>query len=412
MAALVTRPLWAGRVAALLGILLIAINLRTAVVALSPIVDLVAGDIPLGSVGLGLLGALPPVAFAVAGLVAPRVARRLGLDGTLLLACAAMVLGPIIRAVAPNYLVLVLGTIVALAGMGFGNILLPPAVKKYFPDRIGQVTTAYATLLSLSTSIPALIASPVADAVGWRLSVAVWAVFAFTALVPWLVLRAGQRRGPVVDPAVADLEAEPQALERMWRAPTARALGVILAVSAVATYAFFAWLPELLADRVGSSPAEAGGLLALFGIAGLPSALVIPLIVTRIRNVGWLIVGGVLLFLVGCLGLLFFPTAAPWLWVALCGAGTLLFPLALTLINLRTRSHANSAALSGFVQAVGYSAGAVGPLAVGIIHDVTGGWDAPLTFLALVSVTALGAAAVLARGRFVEDELAAHGSNP
>lgn len=406
MQAPTVTPLWAGRTAALLGILLIALNLRTAVAAISPIVALVSDDIPLGSVGLGLLGALPPIAFALSGLVAPLVARRFGLEGTLVLACAAMVLGPVVRAIAPNYPVLVVGTVLALAGMGFGNILLPPAVKKYFPDRIGQLTTAYATLLALSTAVPAVLAAPMASVAGWRWSVAIWALFAFTALVPWLMVGARARRGAVEDAALIDIEPEPHELGRMWHAPTAWALAVVLAVSAFEIYAFFAWLPQLLIDRIGSTPAQAGALLALYGLAGLPAALIVPAVVTRVRNAATLVVIGVVLFVLGYLGLLLFGGTATWLWVLLAGTGPLLFPLALTLINLRTRSHAHSAALSGFVQAVGYGAGALGPLTVGLVHDLSGGWDAPLIFVAAISLAALPAAVVLSRGRFVEDELA------
>ena len=55
---------------------------------------------------------------------------------------------------------------VALAGMGVGNVLLPPLVKRYFPDRIGLVTAVYSTALAVSTMVPALLAVPVARAVG------------------------------------------------------------------------------------------------------------------------------------------------------------------------------------------------------------------------------------------------------
>ena len=53
-------PLWAGRTAALLGILLIALNLRTIVAALSPILNLVERDVPLNPVVIGIIGAAPP----------------------------------------------------------------------------------------------------------------------------------------------------------------------------------------------------------------------------------------------------------------------------------------------------------------------------------------------------------------
>jgi CP family cyanate transporter-like MFS transporter len=400
------RSLWAGRTAAVLGILLIALNMRTAVAAISPIVALVSKDIPLDSIGLGVLGTLPPIAFAASGLLAPLLARRIGLEATLVLACLAMIVGPLVRAVAPNYAVLLVGSAITLAGMGFGNIMLPPAVKKYFPDRIGQLTAAYATLVSISISVPALIATPVAAASGWRVSVGSWAVLAACALVPWVVVRLHAGRVAARERA-ENLVPEPRAdlLNGMRHSRTAIALAITFAVVALNTYAFFAWLPELLRERAGSSAAEAGAMLFVFGIVGLPLGLLAPILASRVRNVGYLIGVGVVLFVVGYLGLLVVPTVLTWLWVLLTGAGAILFPLCLALIALRARGPDGAVALSGFVQAIGYAAGALGPLLFGILHDATGGWTVPLLFLVATSLVAIVPAFLLRRPTFVEDEL-------
>ncbi|HEY8587981.1 MAG TPA: MFS transporter, partial [Naasia sp.] len=89
---------------------------------LSPIVSYVSADIPLDGLGIGLLGTLAPLAFAASGFVAPVVARRIGMEAVIVLACVAMVVGPVVRALAPTYLVLVGGSVVTLAGMGLANI--------------------------------------------------------------------------------------------------------------------------------------------------------------------------------------------------------------------------------------------------------------------------------------------------
>ncbi len=402
------RPLWAGRWLPLLGIILIALNLRTAVAALSPIIPRIAQDIPIDSVGLGFLGMLPPIAFAASGILAPVVARRVGLEMALVLACLAMVVGPVARAFAGNYAVLIIGSVIALAGMGFGNILLPPAVKKYFPDRIGVVTTAYATIMSVGAALAPVVAEPVAGAAGWRVSVGVWSVLAVTALIPWVFLlierTAHHRRES--DAGVVP-EAPPELLGRMWHSRTAWAITLAFMVSALSAYAGFAWLPSILVDLAGVSAGEAGALVGLFAIMGLPAGLIVPLLAVRMRNVGLLIHAGAAAFVIGYLGLLFAPSVATALWVALIGLGSLMFPLCLVLINLRTRTPAASVALSGFVQSVGYAGGSLGPLVVGIIHAATLSWTLPLIFLIAVSLTGVIAGLVLARPAFVEDEIRA-----
>src|SRR3546814_14170804 len=70
--------------------------------------------------------------------------------------------------------------------MGMGNVVLPPLVKRYFADRVGTLSTLYITVLQLGTILPALVAVPVAAAVGWRISMGAWALVAVAAALPWI----------------------------------------------------------------------------------------------------------------------------------------------------------------------------------------------------------------------------------
>ncbi|TFB72638.1 MFS transporter [Cryobacterium glaciale] len=399
----VSRRLLPGRGLALLGLIVVAANLRTAVAALSPIVTEVNVDIPLGALSLGVLGMLPPVCFAVFGIFSPMITRRHGLELPLVLALVAILIGHVTRGLSGSITMLVLGSVIAFAGLGVGNVLLPPLVKKYFPDRVGLVTSLYVTVLSLSTLIPALVAVPVADAAGWRVSLGMWMLLALFALVPWVTLLMRQRTarvsGPVVD------EADAAILGRLWKSSIAWAIAGVFAASSLNAYAMFAWLPQLLVDTAGVSPAQAGTLLALYASMGIPCALVIPVLTARLTNVGPLVYVGVLVFVAGDLGLLLVPETLTWLWVCLAGLGPLFFPLALVLINLRTRTHAGAVALSSFVQSVGYTLGALGPLVFGLLHELSGGWIWPLGFLLTSALVIVIAGAVIGRPHVLEDDL-------
>ena len=146
-------------------------------------------------------------------------------------------------------------------------------------------------------------------------------------------------------------------------------------------------------------------LLAVTGIVSVPGALVAPLLVARLRNVGWLIAAGIASFVLGYLGLLLAPESLTLLWVLLVGSGSILFPVSLVLINVRTRSPDGTVALSGFAQGIAYALGALGPLLVGLLHDASGGWALPLLFLLGTALLATVPAITLARPTFVEDEL-------
>jgi CP family cyanate transporter-like MFS transporter len=401
-------PLWAGRTAALLGILLVALSLRTSVAALSPIINLIQRDVPLSPLVLGIIGAAPPVTFAATGLATPWLSRRLGLERSLLVAAAFMAIGQVARALAPDDALLVASTILTLVGAAIGNVLLPPVVKRYFPDRITHVTTMYAVLISLSTALPALLAVPIATALGWRVALGIWFLIAFAAIAPWIVasvahLRA--RRAARLAPVEADAVPERKLDGRVFRSPVAWAIMITFSISSINVYAFFAWLPSLLVETAGVSRGEAGALLALYAIMGFPASLLVPYLAGRMRNIGLLLYVAVALFFVGDAGLVFAPSAAPMVWVAFAGLGPLLFPLSLVLINARTRTHVGSVALSGFVQGVGYIIAAASPLAFGLLEQATGSWVPSLCFLFVLSLAAVPAGIILSRGRFLEDEL-------
>lgn len=398
------RPLWRGRALALVGIVLVAVNLRTAVATMSPIYDQIGQDISLNGVIIGLLGMIPPIMFSLAGILSPRLSRATGLEWALVLACCAMIVGPLVRSLAVDATMLGVGTIIALAGAGVGNILIPPAVKKYFPDRIGQMTAVYATIMSLGAALSPLAAAPVALEVGWRGWLMAWAVVGLACAAPWIVLALRHRRdlrsGDAVAPTHSALPAP------IMRSRLAWMMALAHLVPTICVYAMFAWLPTIMQDIAGATEVQAGAMLSLFAFMGLPSALLAPILGAK----GWtsqLMIGGVVAFVVGFAGLLIAPASAPWLWTGLIGLGPFVFPLLLALFGLRTRSHHAAAQLSGFVQTIGYAGGAIGPILVGTLHEVTGGWSLPLAVLLVVSLVSIVPAIALRRPVMLEDELAA-----
>ena len=384
----------------MIGIVLFAFSLRSAVASLSPLVDHITLDFAMPAAIIGLIGTAPPVCYAVFGILTPSFERRLGLERLTVIAIVVVAIGMVLRGFANDSVALLLGTALIFAAVGVGNILLPPLVRTYFPDRIGLMTTVYSTTMAVATLTPPLVAVPVADATSWRFSLGMWAVFAAIALIPWIAMLVRQRS----DGADDDLEApNPRVFGRMWRLPLAWALAVGFLAAGTVAYVSFAWLPQLLVDIAGVTPATAGALLALFAAMGLPASLLVPLLVTRFHATRVLFGVAVATGLAGIAGLLFAPAAAPWLWILLLGLEPLLFPLTLVLLGLRTRTHEGSVALSGFVQSIGYAIVALFPIGIGLLHDATGSWTGPLLVLAAVIVSAIPAGVVVSRRATIED---------
>jgi len=280
-------------------------------------------------------------------------------------------------------------------------------VKRYFPDRIGLMSAIYITIMSIGATVPPAVAVPVADSAGWRFSLGMYAVFAVIAALPWIwqAIRHG-RHVENLDTQARGLEAAHAGIgRRVFRSPTAWAMALMFAAPTMTVYAMFAWLPTMTTEISGVTNAQAGLLLSVFAVCGIPAALVVPVLAQRLKSVIPILTAGVACFLAGYAGFLFAPAALPLLWTLLIGLGPLIFPLTLTLINLRTRTGVGAVALSGFVQGFGYVLGALGPLIVGILHDATGGWTAALWTLVGTMLLLVPAFVVLRRRSFVEDEV-------
>lgn len=393
-----------GRVLAFAGIILVALNLRSAAVAIFPVAGFIARELPIGVGELGLLGALAPLAFAVSGLAAPAAARRWGMERVLLISCIVMAAGQILRAISVGLLGVVAASVVVLVGIGVGNVLLPPAVKKYFPRRIGLVTACYSVMLSVSAAVPSIVVVPLAESYGWRISIGVWAATAVIAMVPWLLLLLRPSLFPV-DAAVTLPAPASRLFGSVWKSRTARGITLAFGVSAFTAFTTIAILPALLQEQTGISDLGAGALLALFVGMGLPVSLTVPIVVARLRNAGVLFLVANGLFVAGYAGLLFIPGLATWLWVVLIGVAQLMFPACLALIGLRSRSEATAAAVSGFAHAVGYAFAAIGPPLVAVAYALFGGWHGPLWLLLGVSLLAVPAGFMLGGRAYIDDEI-------
>ncbi len=422
------QPLWRGRALALLGIVLVAFSLRSAVASLSPVLDHVAEEFPVSSVVAGLIGAAPPVCFAVFGLLTPLFERRFGLERMAVGAIALIAAGLLLRGLAVDATSLLAATAVVFAGVGSGNVLLPPLVKKYFPDRLGVMMTVYSTTMAVSTFVPPLVAVPIADTAGWRVSLGVWGVFAAIALVPWVTMlltgradaaahsagaasdreRAadghGADAGSMATGPIATTPANPRVFRRLWRLPMAWSIALVFAASSTLAYVSFAWLPTIMIDVGGVSPTNAGLLLSLFGLMGLPCSLIVPILIVRLQATRPVFFASIACGLLGLAGFLFSPTFGLPVWVALFGLAPGLFPLALVLLSIRARTPESAVALSGFVQSIGYAVAAVFPLLIGLLHDVTDSWQLPLWVLVGVLVAVIPAGLIAGRRRTIEED--------
>ena len=380
-----------------LAVLGAALNLRAAVTSVGALLPEAQAALGMSALRAGVLTSLPVVSFGVVALLSNLIARRLGLTRALTLATAAIAFGLLLRVAVVDSTWLLTTSLVVLSGIAVGNVLLPVAVRAWFPDRVGPMTGWYAIALSLGTGLPAALSVPLAAALGgWRPGLAIWALPATVAVLPWVL---ALRAGPVPDPSprrsVVALRPVQRSATPVHRRLQSWALAVFFGIQSLEAYVVMGWLPSILRDA-GVGAERAGAMLGVAMIVGGPVALLLPRVAGRTDDQRAFVVGLALLSAGGYAGLLLAPAAQPLLWTVLLGLGLGAFPLALLLLGVRAATPTGTAALSSLTQGVGYLIAAMGPVTVGVLRDRTGSWTIPLLVLAGLLVPKLLAGLVAA----------------
>jgi CP family cyanate transporter-like MFS transporter len=357
----------------MVAVLLVAANMRPVVTSLGSVLDEVRGSLHTTSAWASVLTALPGLCFGLAGFLAPALTRRLGLARAIGLAMALLTAGALVRVLDGPSVVLG-GTLVACAGIAVCNVLMPVVVKESYPHRIGLVTGLYTAVLQFAAAAGSVLTPPVAAAAGgWRPALGQWGLLAAVGTLGWVVAaRHGGHR------TVVSQDTGPR--RSLLRSPLAWTVTGFFGFQSMFAYEMMGWAPQVLMSA-GVSRGEAGAMAAVISVLGVPMSLILGPIAARQRSQsGWL-VGLSLVGAAGVVGLLVAPGAAPWLWSVCAGLGMGVFAIAVALIPLRTRTSADTRALSTMSQGVGYLLAAIGPLAVGLLHGATGSWTAALVVM-------------------------------
>ena len=366
-------------------ILFTALNLRTAVASVPPLLDEMRTDVPLSAVAAGALTTAPVVCMAIGAPLAPRVARRIGTEAAVIALAATMAAGMLLR-LAPGVAPLFAGTIVAGLGIALGNVLVPSLIKRDFPRHVGAMTGGYTMAISASGAVAAALAVPAENALGdWRASLAMWAIPAFAAAVIWIPFVAQHTR-------VAHVP-----LPSLWRNRLAWQVTTFMGLQSLLFYSCLSWLPALLRSE-GIDRGAAGALLSVMLLTAIPTCLLVPVWASRRRDQRGAIAVTLAVYAAGLTGLLVAPDAAPALWATLLGfAQGAMLALAFLLFGMRASDQEHAAQLSAMAQTVGYAVAAAGPLLLGALRDATGGWTVPVAVLLAVLVPLF--AAGMAAGR-------------
>ncbi|MCW5673531.1 MAG: MFS transporter [Xanthobacteraceae bacterium] len=364
-------------------IFLISLNLRPAITGVGPLLEFIRADIGLSAVLAGVLTSIPLAIFAVVSPWSAAVGARLGMERAIFIALIVLAAGTLLRSV-PSLFALYAGSILLAAAIAVGNVLVPALIKRDFSDKVGLMTSIYATTLATFASISSGVAVPLANSLpgGWRGALAVWFVPAIvTALV--LLPQLKHATKPLAQPGE-------KAVQSVWRSKLGWNVTLFMGLQSMSFYTVLSWLSSLLQEQ-GYTAAAAGWVVALFPALGIPVGFVFSPIVKRFADQRGLAVASSLVTFASYIGMIFLPQyMVAWTVVGGLAIG-FCFPLALSFFVTRASNARQAAALSGMAQSVGYGIAAMGPVLFGALHDWSHGWVAPLWMMVACSLVQIAA---------------------
>lgn len=394
------------RITALIAIILAAVNLRSVITAISPLIPEIQASTGMSGTMVGIIGTVPTAMFAVSAFVLPRIKERFTLSEMMLLALGLTAVGQLLRVVYPNEWLLLVGSLIALFAIGILNATMPLVVREYFPRHVPSMSLTFMMSSQIMLAAAPIVAVPMMDWAenmglpGWQISLGSWGVLAAIAAVSWMPLLI--RRGP--NPI--NTAPEPNFRLPVWRTTIGVGLAFMFGSNSLVAYTMMTFIPQIFTDA-GQTAQYGANMLAIFSALGIPVTIVGPWLAGRLANVFPVVIMSAVFFSAALLGLAFAPLAAPWLWVALAAVGTVIFPMGMVLVNIRARTLEGATALTSFGQGVGYTFASLGPLLTGAAHEATDSFFIPLTVMAAIGLVTLVAGYFASRQTFVEDQLPA-----
>lgn len=426
-------------------IFLVALNLRPAIAAVGPVLVRIGSDMDWGESTLGMLGAMPLWAFAAVSPLVRFATARIGTNRTILAALLVLAIGCLVRSFGGPAGVW-LGTLAVGAGIAAGNVLVPVVAKRDYAKHLPLAVGVYSACITAGSATAGLTSASLADRLGgWRGALAAWAVPAAVVAGLWALrvihdrtgirvadrttnhtadhtdsrtaertagtIRMNQPSRPRPQTATGIHQGDPQHTGHdadpvirtsrqttpLWRRPMTWWVTMFMGLQSAAFYTMCNWLPAV-ASAAGFDDATAGVHLFVFQSLGILSGLLIPALMRVhgdqrcaalvasmpmvIAGTGWTLLPGLSLL---------------WSVIGGMGQGAALV-VALTLISLRGSTPAETVALSGIAQSIGYLLASVGPLAFGALAELTGGrWTAPLILFTTLAAAQCGIALLAGR---------------
>ncbi|TCK84765.1 CynX/NimT family MFS transporter [Albibacterium bauzanense] len=377
------------------GVVIVGATLRAPITSVGPVILEITEQLSLTPVLVGLITTIPLMSFALLSVLAPKAAKRIGLEKLLLYSMLVLAFGLLVRSVG-NVFLLFIGAALIGAAITIGNVLMPAFIKKEFPNKVGLITGFYLVSMNLTSALAVGFSISIGQStgLGWKASIGIWGVLALIAFLIWLP-QIKQRSG-VESESTSRLSSK-----ALWKSRLAWQISILMGLQSFFFYTLAAWLPAAL-QSWGMSAESSGWMLSYIQMGQLPIMLIGPIVAGKMKDQTSLMWITFILLLLGLLGIIIWKTEFIIISVILIGVSLgLAYTLVTMFFILRTKHSSESANLSGMAQSVGYLIAATGPPLFGALYSLTNNWYVPFALLLVAAVFLLTSGLASSKDRYV-----------
>ncbi|MBP1040546.1 MFS transporter [Vagococcus sp. BWB3-3] len=361
-----------------LGVLIMAANLRAPLTSISPLVGLIGNDLGLSLGTTGMITTTPLLAFAIFSTIAPMTERRFGMERVIFASLILLASGIFLRSQGSQW-TLFTGTIIIGIGIAHCNVLVPSLVKRDFKQNPGLLTGLYSVTMNTFGALASGISLPLVTTFGltWQSSLRIWGILTILALAIW--------SPQLKSHSTIKIETGFKEKNNLLTSVLAWKISIFMGLQSLFFYVTIAWLPQILLSK-GIGEEVSGVMLAVMQLFLVPTTFVVSIIAGRVKEQVNLTLLGIGILLTGVLGISFFHSVAlNFVAVSLIGAGCgFCFSLAMMFFNLRTRTASEAAQLSGMAQSIGYFLASIGPFLFGVMYEKSQSWTS--TYVSLIGL--------------------------
>lgn len=386
----------------LIAIIMVASTLRAPLTSVGPVINDIIQQFNINDGIAGSLITIPLFIFAIISPLVSKVTYYLTMSRTILLSTLLLVLSLILR-VAGDFILFILGTILLGVAIAFGNVLLPSYVKWYFPTQVGIVTGIYSSMMHFTAGLGGGLSIPISSVsqFGFRLSLSSWVIFAIVSIFLWIPIVT--KNSKIERKTTSANQRNKANKTNIVKSRIAWIIAAAMGFQAMIIYTIVMWMPSILIDK-GVDSSTAGFLFMLNQFSQVPMTFIVPIIAYKLSNQRILAIIITTLFLLGFSFLFSHSLILLFIGVIILGAAMgACFSFCMILFSIKARTDNGSVMLSGFGQSIGYLIGAIGPVLVGYLYDITHSWNSGIVALFIMSLLFLIFSYSASKNRVIED---------